>query len=140
MADFKPNGTGLPTACGGSNAMLRQKALFDHPVLLAYTIDSATYIVVKVDKNHAPVLAIRYRHTKGAIINAYDKSNTNAKYKAILEAMLQECPVLPLKKGRPDARAAGVAHGLGGGHGPSKRRGLVGHALIFPNTETTQSQ
>jgi len=133
---FKPNGMGLPMACGTSNSALENRDRFPHPVFLAYSIESAIYIVVQVDDEGKPELAVRYRHRGGPIISAYDKSHDNpAIYRPLLEALIQEHPVLRLLKGRMDPRPAGHAHGPGGGNGPTKLRGLTGHARRMHNAK-----
>lgn len=130
LKDFKPNGTGLPSACGGAHAGMRQKSRFPHNVYYTHMIDSAYYVVCQLDRHGKPALAIRYGHTNGPIIAVYDKSNENPEnYRPLLAAMLDSCPVLKLKKGYLDPRPVGKAHGTGGGNGPTKNnRGLVGHA------------
>jgi len=129
LKDFKPNGVGLPPACGAGYAGMRKKDIFPHPVYYTHAIDSAYYVVCQLDRDDKPALAVRYSHKGGQIISVYDKSAEKPEvYRPLLAAMLAEYPVLKLKKGKLDPRPAGVGHGTGGAQGPTKIRGLVGYA------------
>jgi hypothetical protein len=114
--NFRPNGKGLPWACGIANAILGHKTLFNHPVFYVHVIGSTVYIVAIVDKGKLPKFAFRYRHRGGKLVRAYDKSRRNPTYIKKFIALLKEQPKLMLEKGRHESGKGSHSPGSVTGH------------------------
>jgi len=145
--DFKPNGKGLPWTCGISNAILRQKDLFDHTVYYAHTIGSVVYVVAMLTESGQPKFAFRYRHRAGPLVDAYDASRrSRTKIKTFLN-LLSDRPVLTLEVGRSEsgkgAHSPGSVSGhraVGAPHGDLNKEALSGIWRRMRNAGFTHDQ
>lgn len=116
VKDFKPNGKGLPWICGISNAIMRQKEIFDHPVFYAHTIGSVVYVVAMTDKGGLPKFAYRYSHRGGSLIEAYDESRKDPRKWRKFVSRLEDHPSLRLEKGRTQSAKGAHSPGMVSGH------------------------
>lgn len=126
---FKPNGRGLPWACGVSNACHDNKTLFNHPVLMVYTKGTAVYIVIEMEEGGmTPRLAVRYNHNYGKPIDAFDAGED-------ISAMLVSKPILHLLAGKSQAGIAKkyTTSGTPGGNHDSEKnqKNVTGAAKRF---------
>lgn len=107
LDDFKPDGKGLAWNCGISNAIMRQRDLFNHPVFYAHTIGSTVYVVAMVGEGNMPRFAFRYRHRGGPLVDLYDASRKDSTKWTQFTTLLEEHPYLSLEKGRAEIHRRG---------------------------------
>lgn len=122
---------GRPWECIMANCIMgevkKNPKLFPHPVLHAYVINSAVYLIDKLKRDsptgkNVPVHAVRYRFEQGPVARLYDKENAKHGPEVALEAVKTYVGTEPIRFSlmRSQSRRDGSPSGPKRGHVGSK--------------------